>query len=43
MLIADVRPAAPAIVDHGSIAGWVVLAVVLAIVLAGGLFLTSRR
>ena len=36
-------PVAPATPRHGSIAGWVLLAIVLAIVVAGGVVLTSRR
>ena len=38
-----IRPVAPAEPPHASIALWVVLAIVLALVVASGLFLTSRR
>jgi hypothetical protein len=43
MPVADLYPVAPAPTPEGSIMGWVVLAVVLAIVVASGVFLTSRR
>ena len=43
MPIAELRPVPPAVVPNGSLAGWVVLAVLLAIVVTGGLVLTSRR
>jgi len=43
MWLADVYPVPPAPVPDGSMLGWVVLAVVLACVVAGGVFLASRR
>jgi hypothetical protein len=43
MILAGLHPVAPAPIPHGSIAGWVVLAIVLAIVVASGVVLTSRR
>jgi hypothetical protein len=43
VIIAAIHPAAPAPTPHSSIAVWVLLAVVLAFVLAGGVVLTSRR
>ncbi len=43
MLFAEIRPVAPAPTPHGSILGWVVLAIVLAVIVAGGMVLSSRR
>jgi len=43
LLLADLRPAAPASPTGGSIVPWLVLAAVLAVVVVGGMFLTSRR
>ena len=43
VLLARLRPVAPAVTPHGSLVGWVVLAAVLAIVVVGGVVLTSRR
>ena len=43
MLFDSVYPVAPATPPHGSITGWVLLAIVLAVVVAGGVVLTSRR
>ncbi|MGZ4339148.1 MAG: hypothetical protein ACXVQ3_03740 [Gaiellaceae bacterium] len=43
MLFFEIHPVAPAATPGGSIAGWVVLCVVLAVVVASGVFLTSRR
>ena len=43
MLFAGLRPVAPAVTPHTSLAGWVVFAVILALVVAGGLVLSSRR
>jgi hypothetical protein len=40
---AGLRPVAPAPIPHGSISGWVVLAVVLAVIVASGVVLASRR
>ena len=41
--LADIYPVAPADVPNASVVGWVVLAIVLAVVVAGGVYLTSRR
>jgi hypothetical protein len=41
--LADIHPAAPAEVPGGSFLGWLLLALVLAVVVAAGVFLTSRR
>ena len=43
VLIADLHAVAPANTPGGSIAGWIQLAVLLAVVVAGGMFLTARR
>ncbi|HEX3807582.1 MAG TPA: hypothetical protein VHV52_12470 [Gaiellaceae bacterium] len=43
MLLAHLRPAAPSGAPHGSLAAWVVVAVVLAFIVMGGLVLASRR
>jgi hypothetical protein len=43
MLLWDIHPVPPAEVPDGSLLGWVVLAIVLAVIVAGGVFLTSRR
>jgi len=43
VLFESVYPVAPATPPHGSITGWVLLAIVLAVVVAGGVVLTSRR
>jgi hypothetical protein len=43
MLLLALRPAAPAETPNGSIVGWVLLAIVLAIIVASGVLLTSRR
>lgn len=44
MLLLDVvHPAPPAPIQSGSLDGWVWLMVVLALVVAGGVVLTSRR
>jgi hypothetical protein len=42
-LVADLHPAAPAAVGHGWVMPWLVAAAVLALIVAGGLYLTSRR
>jgi hypothetical protein len=42
-LLADLHPAAPAHPPSTSMAGWVVLAVVLAVIVASGMILGSRR
>ena len=39
----EVYPVPPAVTPDGSLVGWVVLAVLLAIVVAGGLVVASRR
>jgi hypothetical protein len=43
LLIADLHPAAPAAGGHGSILPWLLAAAVLAVIVASGLYLTSRR
>ena len=43
MPLADIRPVPPANVPDGSLLGWLLLALVLAVVVAAGVFLTSRR
>ena len=43
VLIANLHPAAPAATPHASVVAWLVFAVVLGIVIASGLVLTSRR
>ena len=43
MLLADLHAVAPAPVPEGSVAGWLLLAVVLAAVVAAGVFMTARR
>ena len=43
MFLAEIRPVAPAEPPHASIEVWVLVAIVLALVVASGLFLTSRR
>ena len=42
-LLADLHPAAPATAPGGSLAGWLWLGIVVAIVVAGGLLIASRR
>jgi hypothetical protein len=42
-LLADLHPAAPAVTAEGSVLPWLVAAAVLALIVAGGLYLTSRR
>jgi hypothetical protein len=42
-LLADIHPAAPAAAPGGSLAGWLWLGIVVAIVVAGGLLIASRR
>ena len=41
--IAELQPVPPAATPDGSLAGWIVLAVLLALVVTGGLVLASRR
>jgi len=43
VVIADIYPVPPAPTPGGSITGWIVLAVVLAVVVASGVMLASRR
>jgi hypothetical protein len=43
VLFGEIRPVPPAPTPHASIAGWVLLAVILALVVAGGMVLSSRR
>jgi hypothetical protein len=43
MPLAAVHPVPPAPAPHASLAVWVVVAIVLAIVVASGVVLTSRR
>ena len=42
-LLADLHPAAPATAPGGSLAGWVWFGIAVAIVVAGGLLIASRR
>jgi hypothetical protein len=43
VLLADLHAVPPADTPGGSIAGWIVLAAVLGLIVAGGMFLTARR
>ena len=43
MWLADIHPVPPAKVPDGSMVGWLLLAIVLAVVVAAGVVLTSRR
>ena len=43
MLFSDLHPVAPATPPHGSMTGWILVAVVLAVIVAGGVVLSSRR
>jgi hypothetical protein len=43
VLIASIHPAPPAQTPHSSVELWLLLAVVLLLVVAGGMVLTSRR
>ena len=43
MPFAEIHPVPPAVTPDGSLAGWILLAVLLALVVAGGLVLASRR
>jgi hypothetical protein len=43
VFIADLHAVAPAPIPGGSIAGWIQLAIVLALIVAGSVFLTARR
>jgi hypothetical protein len=43
VLFDGLYPVAPASPPHGSIAGWVLLAIVLAVIVTGGVVLNSRR
>jgi hypothetical protein len=42
-LLANLRPLPQAPTPGGSVTGWIWLTVVLAIIVAGGMILTSRR
>jgi hypothetical protein len=42
-LLDSLHPAAPPATPHGSILPWLVAAVVLAVIVASGVYLTSRR
>jgi len=42
-LLADLHPAAPATPPAGSLAGWIWLGIAVAIIVAGGLLIASRR
>jgi hypothetical protein len=41
--VVELHAVPPAVTPDGSLAGWVVLAVLLAVVVAGGLVIASRR
>jgi len=43
VLRGDIHPVAPAVSPDGSLVGWIVLAVVLGIIVLGGIVLASRR
>jgi hypothetical protein len=43
VLFVTVHPLPQAVVPDGSVTGWIWLMVVLALIVAGGLVLTSRR
>ena len=43
MPLADLHAVAPAPIPEGSVVGWLLLAVVLAALVAAGVFLTARR
>jgi hypothetical protein len=43
VLLADLHAVPPAPTPGGSIAGWILVAVVLGLIVAGGMFLTARR
>ena len=43
LLDSIIHPVAPAPVPDGSLSGWIWLGIVLALVLAGGMVLSSRR
>ena len=43
MLLADLHAVPPANTPGGSVVGWILLAVVLSVVVAAGMFLTARR
>jgi hypothetical protein len=43
MRFADIHPVPPADIPDASMLGWLLLALVLAVVVAAGVFLTSRR
>jgi len=43
VLFDSLQPVAPATPPHGSVIGWILFAIVLAVVVAGGVVLTSRR
>ncbi|HEX4527592.1 MAG TPA: hypothetical protein VH108_12725 [Gaiellaceae bacterium] len=42
-LLANLRPLPQAPVPSGSVAGWIWLSILLALIVAGGVVLTSRR
>jgi hypothetical protein len=41
--LAGLRPADPAALSNGSVLPWLIAAVVLAVIVLGGVYLTSRR
>jgi hypothetical protein len=43
LLLAELHPAAPASAPHGSILPWLLAAFVLALVVASGVYLSSRH
>jgi hypothetical protein len=43
VLFDSLHPVAPATPPSGSVTGWVLLAIVLAVIVAGGIVLNSRR
>jgi hypothetical protein len=43
VLFDSLHPVAPATPPHPSITGWILFAVILAVIVAGGVVLSSRR
>jgi hypothetical protein len=43
LLLLDIHPAPPAVQPDGSLSGWIWLTIALALLVAGGIVLTSRR
>jgi hypothetical protein len=43
VLFDSLHPVAPATPPHASMTGWILVAVILAVIVAGGVLLSSRR